>query len=65
MISARLRYLAERLADAASRNKPFTVLECHAMAQQVAFYAEMVERMENSTLPPQDEVLEAMVSDAA
>jgi hypothetical protein len=65
MISERLRYLAERLADNAARGIPLSPFECHAIAQQLDFYTEMVERMENSTLAPQDEVLEAMVSDAA
>ena len=62
MISARLQYLAERLADNAARNVPLSPFECHACSQQLAFFAEQVERMENSTLAPQDAVLEAMVS---
>ena len=62
MISARLQYLAERLADNAARNAPLSPFECHAIASQLDFYAEQVERMENSVLAPQNEVLEAMVA---
>lgn len=63
MISARLRYLAERLASNAERNEPFSARECHTMSEQLLFFAEQVERMESSLLAPQDEVLDAMVSD--
>jgi hypothetical protein len=62
MISERLKYLAERLANNARRNEPFSALECNAAAQQLDFYAEQVERMESAVLAPQDEVLAAMVS---
>jgi hypothetical protein len=65
MISERLKYLSERFADHAARGVPFSVEECRAVAPQLEFYSEVAERMENSTLAPQDEVLEAMVSDAA
>lgn len=62
MISTRLQYLAERLASNAKRNEPFSACECHAAAQQLMFFAEMVERMENSVLAPQDEILAEMVA---
>lgn len=65
MISARLQYLAERLTSNAERNEAFSARECHAMAQQLLFYAEQVENMERSLLAPQDEVLDAMREDAA